>query len=275
MTPKILTKILTKTAAAVALACAAAIPVAQAHNVWLLPSATVLSKSGDWITVDAAVANDLFYFNHFPLGLDNLVITAPDGSQLAPQNAHKGRLRSVFDLELKQAGTYRLAVVNAGITASYKDAEGKAKRFRGTAEKFAAEVPANAQELKVTESISRVETFVTQGKPSAITPSGKGLELVPITHPNDLAKGEQARFAFHMDGKPAPDLEVALVRGATRYRDDLQTITVKTDAKGEFAVTWPEAGMYWVDADAQDAKTTEPKASVRRLAYVGTLEVLP
>ena len=68
-------------AAGVALMLAAA-SAAQAHNVWLLPSSTVLSKS-EWITVDAAVSNDLFFFNHVPLGLDNLVVTAPDGSTLA------------------------------------------------------------------------------------------------------------------------------------------------------------------------------------------------
>jgi len=64
--------------ASIALALSASAAV-HAHNVWLLPSSTVLSK-GDWITVDAAVSNDLFFFNHRPLGLDNLVVTAPDGS---------------------------------------------------------------------------------------------------------------------------------------------------------------------------------------------------
>ena len=31
------------------------------------------------VTVDAAVSNDLFYFNHVPLKIDNLAIVAPDG----------------------------------------------------------------------------------------------------------------------------------------------------------------------------------------------------
>ncbi|GAA6119899.1 DUF4198 domain-containing protein [Acidovorax sp. FG27] len=247
---------------------------AQAHNVWLLPSSTVLSKA-EWITVDAAVSNDLFYFNHVPLGLDNLVVTAPDGAALAPENAHKGKLRSVFDLNLSQTGTYRLAVVNDGLFATYKDKAGANKRWRGPAGKFAAEVPADAQDLKVTQSVGRIETFVTVGKPSAVRPTGKGLELVAVTHPNDLVKGEQATFAFHVDGQPAPGLEVVLVPGATRYRDSKDEIKATTDAEGRFSVTWPTAGMYWVDADASDAKTSLPQAKERRLSYVGTLEVLP
>jgi len=251
-----------------------AMGAAQAHNVWLLPSSTVLSKA-EWITVDAAVSNDLFFFNHFPLGLEGLVVTAPDGSKVAAENPHKGKLRSVFDLNLTQTGTWHLAVLNNGLTASYKDAEGKPKRWRGTAEKFAAEVPANAQDLKVIQSVGRIETFVTVGKPSSVKPSGQGLELLPVTHPNDLAVGEKATFAFRVDGKPAAGLEVTLVRGSSRYRDDLGEIKTTTNDKGEFSVTWPQAGMYWVDADVSDTKTTVPQAHERRLSYVGTVEVLP
>lgn len=265
-------QIKTRIATCIALLCGAF--SAQAHNVWLLPSTTVLSKA-EWITVDAAVSNDLFFFNHFPLGLDNLVVVAPDGSSIKPENAHRGKLRSVFDLNLAQTGTYHLAVVSSGLNATYKDKAGQNKRWRGTAEKFAAEVPADAQDLKVTQSAGRIETFVTVGKPSAIKPTGQGLELVPVTHPNDLVKGEKATFAFHVDGKPAANLEVVLVAGATRYRDKIGGIKATTDAKGEFSVTWPAAGMYWVDADAKDEKTSIPQAKERRLSYVGTLEVLP
>ena len=63
-----------------ALALVAALPLtASAHKAWLLPSQTVLAGNDPWISVDAAVSNDLFYFNHVPLRLDNLVIIAPDG----------------------------------------------------------------------------------------------------------------------------------------------------------------------------------------------------
>lgn len=247
---------------------------AQAHNVWLMPSTTVLSKS-EWITVDAAVSNDLFFFNHQPLNLEKLVITAPDGSTLQPENAHRGKLRNVFDLNLTQVGTYHLAVVNAGLMASYKDAAGQNKRWRGAAENLAREIPAGAQNLKVTQNVGRIETFVTVGKPSTVKPSGVGLELVPVTHPNDLVKGEKATLAFHADGQPAVGLEVTLVHGGTRYRDKLGEIKATTDAQGRISVTWPQAGVYWVDADINDAKTSIAQATERRLSYVGTLEVLP
>ncbi|MDF1485855.1 DUF4198 domain-containing protein [Ramlibacter sp. H39-3-26] len=252
-----------------------AISCAQAHNIWLLPSSTVLSKA-EWITVDAAVSNDMFFFNHVPLALDNLTVTAPDGSAVQPENAWRGKLRSVFDLNLTQTGTYRLAVVNSGLFASYKDkATGQPRRWRGTPEMFAAQVPTDALELRVTQSAGRVETFVTVGKPSAIKPTGQGLELVPVTHPNDLAQGEKATFVLQVDGKPAAGLGVAIALGGTRYRDKIDEIKTTTDAAGQFSVTWPAAGMYWIDADTKDDKTSLPQVKERRLFYVGTFEVLP
>ena len=37
------------------------------------PSQTVIAGENAWVTVDAAVSNDLFYFNHVPLQLERLV----------------------------------------------------------------------------------------------------------------------------------------------------------------------------------------------------------
>ena len=98
---------------------------------------------------------------------------------------------------------------------------------------------------------------------------------MPVTYPNDLAKGEAATFVMHVDGKPAADLEITAVRGGTRYHNSLEEIKTKTDAQGRFTLTFPEAGMYWIDVDADDGKVTFAKAEKRRMAYVATLEVLP
>ncbi|KAF1695613.1 ABC transporter permease [Pseudoxanthomonas jiangsuensis] len=260
-----------------AAALALAVPFsAAAHKAWLRPSQTVLAGADPWITVDAAVSNDLFYFNHVPIRLDNLVITAPDGSSVQPQNPATGKYRSVFDVQLKQQGTYRIAVVSEGLFASWEE-DGKPKRWRGNAQTFATEVPKDAKNLQVSQSVGRNETFVTNGSPNetALKPSGKGIELLPLTHPNDLFAGEPAKFRVLVDGKPASGLEFEIVRGETRYRNAQDEIKATTDAAGEFSVTWPEAGMYWLETSSQDAKTSVPQAKQRRLSYVATLEVLP
>jgi uncharacterized GH25 family protein len=250
--------------------------VAHAHRAWLLPSATVLSGDEAWITVDAAVSNELFYFEHNPLRLDDLTITGPKSASITPQNTGTGKFRTTFDLEMKEPGTYKLAIVGNNLFASYEQ-EGKQKRWRGKPETLAKDIPADAEKLRVIQSQRRLETFATLGAPSedSLKPKGEGMEFVPITHPNDLFQGEEARFKFLIDGKPASGVDVSIIRGANRYRDSLGEIKVKTGEDGSFAVTWPEPGMYWLHASTVDDKATIDKATERRLDYVATLEVLP
>lgn len=260
---------------AAALALTAALGTAQAHNAWLLPSTTVLSK-GDVVSFDAAVSNDLFVANHNPLRTEGLQITAPDGSALKPENETRLKQRTVFDVNVAKPGTYRIAVVNTGAFASWKDkATGQAKRARGTAESIGKEVPADATDVVITQSAGRIETFVTVGKPSPLKPVGQGLELIPTGSPTDLVKGEKSTFTLNLDGQPAKDLEVTVTAGNTQYRDKLEELKLKTDSKGQFSVTWPSAGMYWLDASTKDSKTTVPQAKERRLSYAATLEVMP
>ena len=78
-----------------------------------------------------------------------------------------------------------------------------------------------------------------------------------------------------VDGKPAVNLGVELVAGGNRYRDSPDEIAVKTDKNGEFAVTWPTPGLYWLDVGLEDENATVPDVKKRRASYNATLEVLP
>lgn len=259
-----------------ALALSLAPVASHAHRMWILPSATVLSGTDPWITVDAAVSNDLFYFEHFPLRLDGLIVTGPEGNAVKSENASTGRYRSVFDVHLTQEGTYKIAVESHALFASYK-LNGETKRWRGSAETLGKNVPADAQDLKITEADTRVESFVTRGKPTltALKTRGSGLELSPVTHPNDLIADAPASFRLLLDGKPAANVKVSVVPGGIRYRDQLNEMNVMTDADGRFSVKWPAPGMYWMEAGVQDAQTSVKQAQSRRATYAATLEVMP
>ena len=71
------------------------------------------------------------------------------------------------------------------------------------------------------------------------------------------------------------DRMIAGVMGGIAHRNAQEEIKVTTDKKGEFSVTWPEAGMYWLETGSEDKKTSLKQAKTRRLSYVATLEVLP
>ena len=275
---------------------------ALAHRAWLLPSGTIYSGQQPWVSVDAAISNDIFYFEHNAANLENLVVLGPEGKTVTAENQAKGRYRSVFDVKLAQPGTYRIALVSDSMMASFKVGN-ENKRLRGTAASLAKEIPADAQELRVTQALNRVETFVTSGKPTteALKPTGRGIELVPVTHPNDLVAGEEATFRFLDNGKPAAGYAATVIRAGLRYRSELGEIRLSTDAQGEFKIKWPAAGMYWLNLSparapggpgegmggpggAPQAAAARPAPSgpagtlaepVRRSTYSLTLEVLP
>ena len=284
------------------LALAALAPLsASAHKQWIVPSQAVVNGNDVWVTFDGAVSNQLFFPDHVAMRLDNVTVTGPDGRPAELKNASTGKYRSTFDVQLQQTGTYRVSNVNAGLSARWDtpeslaakakaEAEGKPSTGPGaspetrggflrnaTPEDLASKVPADAKNLQITESNSRVETFVTNGAPNttALAATGKGIELAPVTHPNDLFAGEEASFRVLVDGKPAAGLEFEIVRGGTRYRNAQDDLKATTDGDGLLKVTWPEAGMYWLETSVQDDKPSNPKASQRRLVYVVTLEVLP
>lgn len=260
---------------AVAAAVAAVVLPATllAHRQWMLPSSTVLSKADTWITVDAAISNELFFFDHVAMRLANLVITGPDGARIEPRNTATGKYRSTFDVHLKQPGTYRIANVSSVVMATWTEG-GQARNWRGDAAAAASAVPASAQDLKLSRVNNRIELFVTAGKPdtTALAPSGQGLELAPVTHPNDLVTGEAATFQLLHNGKPAAGLEVTVIPGGIRYRDQLNEKKLKTGSDGKFSVTFPEPGMYWLNATA-GGPGANPASD--RANYVATLEVLP
>ncbi|MFA9217136.1 MAG: DUF4198 domain-containing protein [Sphingomonadaceae bacterium] len=260
----------------IALALAGLALNAHAHRPWLLPSSSVVESKDPWVTVDAAISEGLFDIDHQPLKLDALVATGPDGSRVALENASTGKLRSTFDLHLTKPGTYKIALVTQNVSGSYKDAAGETRRFRSTEEGLAKEVPATATALSVTRTYARLETFVSTGTPdlAVFKTSGAGLELVPLTHPNDMRAGEQARWRFLLDGKPAANLAFSLVPGGVRYRGTLGEIRYTTDAQGAVTFEIPAAGMYLVST-SWPAAGQPPQTPARRATYAATVEVLP
>ncbi|EKF75535.1 hypothetical protein A11A3_01642 [Alcanivorax hongdengensis A-11-3] len=263
-----------KKAGLLALLLAVALP-AQAHKRWLLPSNTVLSQP-QWITVDASVSNDIF-FPERPFPLKGLTATGPDGKPAEVDNTLEGHRRSVFDVNLTQAGTYRLAIAGQFFFASYQ-LGGERKRARGRSVKeIRAAIPKGATQVKLSETVSRMETFVTVGAPNrtALKPTGQGLELDPITHPNDLYTGEQARWRLLVDGKPAAGVQVEVVPAGTRYRDQQNDWQLTSDANGVVTIDWHAAGRYFVEASTADDNASAFGATERRLQYLTTVEVLP
>ncbi|MHC9419847.1 DUF4198 domain-containing protein [Sphingomonas citri] len=265
-----------------------ALPAAvSAHRMWLLPSGTIFSGTDGWVTVDSAVSNDLFYADHQPGRLENVRVWQPDGTPGTLQNGATGRYRSVFDVRLDKPGTWKIGSAMSGVVGSFK-VGGVEKRVGGRGGPptsaggprqpplTVADIPADATDVRLTETSARNEIFVTAGEPTrtVLTPSGKGLEIDYVTHPDELVAGEIARFRFLVDGQPATALKVIVVPGGKRYRDAEGARELTTAADGTLAIDWPGAGMYWLNAALTDSHATAPRATQRRMSYITTLEVM-
>lgn len=268
---------------ALAILAAVAAPMsAQAHRGWLTPSHTVLSGDSFWVSFDAGASNGVFIADHAPLRLspETLSITAPDGSAGVADHLMQGAYRTTFDVEINKPGTWKIANASAGLNVAWT-LNGEPGRWRGPEAEMAANIPAGATNVVSAFSANRLETFVTLGNPTetVFTPTGVGIEMVPVTHPNDLVAGEAGTFQFLKDGQPYADADVIVARGGLQYRDNPEEQTLKTDAEGKVSITWPEAGMYWVNtawrdpaAPAGGGRNGPPVASAQ---YTAVLQVLP
>jgi len=262
---------------------------AQAHRQWLLPAGTILSGTDEWVTIDAAVSNDLFYADHAAMRLDGIKVWKPDGTEGQIENGATGRHRSVFDVHLDQQGTWKIGTTQAGISGTFK-VDGVEWRLGGrrgpppgpgaqapaNMVNSVEEIPANATDVQLTEMSGQNAIFVTLGEPTqtVFQSTGKGLEMVPVTHPDELVQGETAQFKFLVDGQPAADLPITIVPGGKRYRDDEGAFEVRTGADGVASIDWPSAGMVWLNANLSDNKPSNPRATARRMSFTTTVEVM-
>ena len=273
---------------------------ALAHRQWLLPSTTTLSDTNQYVTVDAAVSNDLFYPDHVAMNPDMIKVWAPDGTAGTVENAAKGRHRPTFDVKIDKAGTWKIGTEMSSVMGSFTlngeqwrvggrrgpppganapagapPAGAAPARPRMQSVATAAEIPAGATDVKLTEVTGQNAIFVTAGAPSegVFKPTGKGLEFQPITHPSALVSDEEGQFRFLVDGRPVAGVKVTVVPGSKKFRETEGAQALTTGADGVLHVTWPVPGMYWMSASVTDDKATTPRATERRMGFTTTLEV--
>ncbi len=259
---------------------------AQAHRTWLLPQTAHINSAGNAaasrpavVTVDAVASEELFEFEHAQQ-LGSVLIWAPDGKALTPEAINTARHRNSIDIKLEQSGSYRISNSAEGAFASYK-VGAETKRWRGKPSELAAQIPAGAQDLQVTQTLMRSETFVSKERATLppFVPQGQGLELQALSPVTDLSDGDSVHLRVLCDGKPLPGAELTLLRGGSRYRYKLGEVNLKADAKGEVRISWAEAGRYWLglghDVAAAPAEGTQAAQPAKRYRYSATFEVLP
>jgi hypothetical protein len=281
---------------------------AQAHTPYLKP--TTFAPDRAFVTVEAALS-ETFFVPDFPIrSAGDYWVTGPTGVPAKAEGVTNLKEFTAIEVSLPTEGTYRISTGDRpGRTTKWAKVDGAWKMVRspiagagagpgqgrpaepprmGEANRPAeagrpagpsrfieeAAVPPGA-ETRTSQAFSRVETYVSRGAPSreALKPTGQGLELEPVSHPNEIFAGEAFKFRLLMDGKPLPGLAFTVARGGDAYAESRYGFTGRTDAAGGGAVTFAQPGVYLLETSypARSENPAEPKA--RSAQFTLTFEV--
>jgi len=224
-----------------------------AHSRWVLPTHFNLSaEKGEWIMVDITASNETFNVDK-AMGADLVTIMTPDGKSTRPASTYKGHRKSVADYFVKESGTYKITNNGKAAYMTSYTINGDHKRLWASKAELAGKLPAQAKEVNTGYRYSRIESYVTMNAPTDnFKTDGQLLELIPVTHPSDIAENENVTFKFLFNGKVQKNVAVEVTPDGSRYRNDPQTLKLVSDEKGEINFTPKSAGRYLLIAEHQE-----------------------
>ena len=247
------------------------ISLAQAHPMWLLPHEYNLSgEKPEWVTVDASASHTIFSPDK-ALGLDNLSIYTPEGGKQRLGSYFKGQRRSVFDLEIDQPGTWKLHLQRPAVYFTFfTNQRGAKKRIFADKQEAKSQLPKGAQDVVTKRFNVSTVSYITWQAPDGkvLELSGKGFEMAGPTHPSDVVAGEEVRFQFFVDGKPAAGVNVELTPHDTKNRNDRMAQQLTSNAEGMLVFTPEMAGPWYLAAKFEHDHTSERADTESSLLYL-------
>lgn len=214
---------------------------AQAHTPYLAP-ASFDPMHGDLVTLDAAFG-EAFFVPEVVFDHSEFVVIDPEGVTLPVDAVQRLKTRAVVEHKLGAKGTYRFSSgLRLGAVMRSWELDGKKESTRDPAK----EMPAGAKLLSHYQSLSLAESYVTLGAPSkaALKAYGKGLELVALTHPSDLYRGEKFEFEIRFEGRPLAKQQVEIFPAAGDANSKKATASLTTDANGKATFELAASGNY-------------------------------
>lgn len=217
----------------------AAPATALAHMPYILPGQFDVSTRNH-VTLEAGFADEAFVPD-VVMKSDAWSVRGPDGETPITKITYL-RDVAVFEIDTPKAGAYR---ISSGVRLGRMNKMYKAANGEWTVAGEGAPAPAGV-ELVDAQSVTQADVYVSKGEPTddVLAPTGKALELRPITHPNKIFAGEPAKFELLFDGKPLAGARVEVYRSAGVYDGKKALEPVTTGADGRFSLTAPDAGTY-------------------------------
>lgn len=268
----------------------AATQTAAGHMPYLEPK--TFGPRRDVVTVEAAMAEEatLFAPDFTIRGTGDFTVTDPSGAIRKIEGVTTLKELAIFEAPTPSEGTYRitsgeragrsgkLAKID-GIWRNVRPAggpprpEGAAPPANGPIEED--EVPAGA-EVMTTQSYLKADVYVTRGAPNvtALKPTGQGLEIAPVTHPNEAFAGEAFKFRLLVDGRPLANAPFTISKAREGYEPQRFTTGGAAGADGAAQVTLAKPGIYVIQVqDPVRVEGQPPVPAARSLTTTLTFEV--
>jgi hypothetical protein len=294
-------KMMTKSGLAALLggaAIALAATPAAAHTPYVVPF--TFSPERDYVGVEGGMAEEAFFIPDFGIrGSGDWIVIGPDGAA-KPVTPTALKSVTVVDAPLPTEGTYRIGTgerpgragksakvdgvwrnVRPAPPAGAAPAAGPARPMerrddddaaRGPGPINAADIPAGAEVIDF-QSFLVAETFVTRGAPTPVKPLGKGFEIEPITHPNEIFLDDGFTFRAVVDGQPIAGLPISIYRGGEAYAEGRTVIEVKTGADGKATIKFDKPGVYLLNTRYPALPVPGAAPALKNWGYSLTFEV--
>lgn len=293
----------------------ATLTAVYAASPFLLPEQFDIDARTTSISIESGLTGDSFYVPNRNFKTD-FNVTIPDGtSKNVPANAELKKF-SILETDVSQSGTYTIQTSNtaliptryalmdgqwlrvmptrpmSGMKDSPKKEERKDEHKKDESAKLDGNKPEPSKRMGVSEdqlpagttifvsnSLNKALTYVTKGAPSKLPVfTGKGFEVIPVTHPSEAYVTDGFEIEARMDGKPVSGVTFNVYRGVSGYdkQSQRERPDVVTDAQGHAKVTFEQPGVYLLATTYPTVsrdRSIQPPAQTVSLGL--TIEVAP
>lgn len=242
---------------------------AQAHSPYLKPNTFSAEPERKHVTVEASFAEGGLRPD-VAMKSESFHLIGPDGRRQPLTPAAVLKDASYLEVPLLAEGTYLVSSgVRKGRVAKAVLRQGQVHFTEGRDETQPGDLPIEVQ------SLTRADVYLSRGRPSAVDYSTEGLEIYPVTPPQDIYAGETVTVRVRENRQPLAGQTLTVIPDGQQYAvHKLAEQHYSSDAAGQVRFTPATAGLYLLQVRVRQPAPGNPSLWLSHTATL-TLEVLP
>ena len=251
--------------------------IVQAHEPYVAPLSYITSNTQ--IPVIGGYAEEALNAEH-ALGKISFTIIQPDNNKSEIQTSENAKTATVFDLTLKDQGTYQIFAQTAYPLKYVQHNKQWKMLFDMPADQASPiserdyVIPSDFKKVPTPVEITRewsIQSFVSKEKTSPV----HSITTSPIqvdfkTHPNSIYARQPVQIIIKKSDQALKNAEL-LVRAQGQTDKQAQKVTVSSD--GSATLNFPHSGQYLIEVSETIDATTKPVNQYYTIISLGVLPV--